>query len=80
MGYGSAENESAAFDGDDVRDAEIAERRGHRAGHGRERSCVPDERGDVLEDNAGLWVVGNIANQLRRTFGKIGSVGRMAHL
>src|SRR4051812_45797648 len=76
VGDGSTENESAALDRDDVRNAGISEGGGHRARRREKRVCVADQRSDVLEDDSGLWVIGNVADQLGRAFGKIRHVGR----
>src|SRR5262245_54545079 len=60
--HGCAENEAAAFDADNVIDLLVGVRCCERANHVAEPLRVAEERRDVVEQNAGLRKVRNVAN------------------
>src|SRR5262245_17646861 len=78
-----AENEPAAFDADDVVDWLVPIGRSECADHVGEPLRVPKQRGDVVEQDAGLRKVRNMANlraQMIHRFGRVGRVGRVSRV
>ena len=64
LSHGAPEDEAAALDPDDGVDALPFVRRGEQINRGLEPHRVAQQRRDVVEEDAGLWKIRNVANVL----------------